>query len=43
MLAEGTPAPAFTLPDQYGNPLSLEDLRERWVVLWWYVRADTPG
>lgn len=43
MLAEGTPAPPFTLPDQHGNPVSLSDLRGRWVVLWWYVRADTPG
>jgi len=43
MLAEGTPAPPFTLPDQHGAPVSLEDLRGRWVVLWWYVRADTAG
>lgn len=43
MLAEGTPAPGFTLPDQHGQPVSLEDLRGRWVVLWWYVEADTPG
>jgi peroxiredoxin Q/BCP len=43
MLAEGTTAPPFRLPDQDGNPVALEDLRGRWVVLWWYVRADTPG
>ncbi len=43
MLAEGTQAPEFTLPDQQGNRVSLSDLRGRWVVLWWFVRADTPG
>ena len=43
MLAEGTAAPPFDLPDQHGNLVSLDDLLGRWVVLWWYVRADTPG
>ena len=43
MLAEQTAAPSFTLPDQNGEPVALEDLRGRWAVLWWYVRADTPG
>lgn len=43
MLAEGTTAPAFNLPDHQGKPVTLDDLRGRWVVLWWYVRADTPG
>ena len=43
MLAEGTPAPEFTLPDQDGNPVSLSDLRGSWVVLWWYPKAATAG
>jgi peroxiredoxin Q/BCP len=43
VLAEGTVAPEFTLPDQDGNPVSLSAFRGRWVVLWWYVEADTPG
>jgi thioredoxin-dependent peroxiredoxin len=43
MLAEGTTAPAFDLPDQKGNRVSLDDLRGRWVVLWWFVEAATPG
>jgi peroxiredoxin Q/BCP len=43
MLAEGTQSPAFTLPDQHGNPVTLDDLRGRWVVLWWFVEADTAG
>jgi len=36
-------APDFTLPDQNGNPVSLHDLRGRWVVLWWFPKAFTEG
>jgi thioredoxin-dependent peroxiredoxin len=43
MLAEGTTAPGFTVSDQDGHPVSLSDLRGRWVLLWWYPMADTPG
>jgi thioredoxin-dependent peroxiredoxin len=43
MLAEGTKAPDFTLPDQEGNMVSLSDLRGRWVVLWWFPKAFTSG
>jgi peroxiredoxin Q/BCP len=43
MLAEGTTAPDFTLPDQHGNPVSLSDFRGRWVVLWWFPEAFTAG
>jgi thioredoxin-dependent peroxiredoxin len=43
MLDEGTPAPAFTLPDQDGNQISLADFAGRTVVLYFYPRADTPG
>jgi len=43
MLDQGTPAPAFTLPDQDGNEVSLADLAGRTVVLYFYPRADTPG
>ncbi len=43
MLAEGTPAPGFTLPDHHGEPVSLEDFRDRWLVLWWFVEASTSG
>ena len=43
MLAEGTKGPSFTLPDQDGNPISLEDLRGRWVVFWWFPEAFTAG
>ena len=43
MLAEGTQAPDFTLPDQDGNKVTLSDLGDSWVVLWWYPKAATPG
>jgi thioredoxin-dependent peroxiredoxin len=43
VLAEGTPAPDFTLPDQHGRPVKMSDLRGRWVVFWWFVQADTAG
>jgi len=43
VLAEGDPAPDFTLPDQEGNPLTLSQLRGTTVVLYFYPRADTPG
>lgn len=36
-------APDFTLPDQNGNSVSLKDFRGKWVVLYFYPRADTPG
>jgi thioredoxin-dependent peroxiredoxin len=43
MPAEGDRAPAFELADQSGETVSLADLRGRWVVLYFYPRADTPG
>ena len=36
-------APEFTLPDQNAEPVSLKDFRGKWVVLYFYPRADTPG
>jgi len=43
MVNEGDNAPAFALPDQDGNVVSLADLAGKWVVLWWYPKASTPG
>lgn len=42
-VAVGERAPAFTVPDQDGNEVSLADFAGRWVVLWWYPAASTPG
>ena len=43
MLEPGTAAPDFTLADQDGGSVTLADLRPRWVLLWWYPKASTPG
>lgn len=40
----GSPAPAFTLSDQRGNQVSLEDFRgKKNVILYFYPKAMTPG
>jgi cytochrome oxidase Cu insertion factor (SCO1/SenC/PrrC family) len=36
-------APDFTLQDENGKEISLQDLRGKTVVLYFYPRADTPG
>ena len=36
-------APEFTSLDQDGNKIALKDYKGRWVVLYFYPRADTPG
>ena len=43
LLREGTPAPAFTLPSSDGRDVSLEDLRGKHVVVYFYPKDDTPG
>ena len=42
-LVVGQPAPEFELPDQDGQLHSLEDYRDRWVVLYFYPKDGTPG
>jgi len=36
-------APEFTLPDQNDHEVALKSLRGKYVVLFFYPRADTPG
>ena len=43
MLEAGTKAPAFTLPDKDGNPVSLSDFAGKKVVLYFYPKDNTPG
>jgi thioredoxin-dependent peroxiredoxin len=42
-LEAGTKAPEFTLPDQDGTPVSLEDFKGQRVLLYFYPADDTPG
>jgi peroxiredoxin Q/BCP len=41
--SSGAPAPDFTLNSQDGKPLSLRDLRGKWVVLYFYPKDFTSG
>ncbi len=43
MIAEGQPAPDFTLPDQDGTPVTLSGLKGSPVVLYFYPKDDTSG
>jgi peroxiredoxin Q/BCP len=41
--ASGTPAPDFSLNSQEGKPVSLHDLRGKWIVLYFYPKDFTSG
>ena len=43
MTLEGAQAPEFDLLDQDGNAVRLSSFRGRWVVLYFYPAAMTPG
>jgi len=43
MVAEGLPAPIFSLPDQDGNTHTLSDYKGKKVLLYFYPKDDTPG
>lgn len=43
MPAVGQKAPTFTLPTQTGTPVSLQQFRGKWVVLYFYPRDMSPG
>jgi peroxiredoxin Q/BCP len=42
-LTVGDKAPALSLPDQSGEPVSLKDFAGKQVVLYFYPKDDTPG
>ena len=42
-IEEGKAAPAFTLNDANGSPVSLADFKGKNVVVYFYPRDDTPG
>ena len=39
----GEIAPDFTLPDQHGNPVSIDGFKGKTVVLYFYPKDNTPG
>ena len=39
----GEPAPPFHLPNQDGVATDLADFRGRYLLLWWYLKANTYG
>jgi peroxiredoxin Q/BCP len=43
MLKIGSKAPAFNLPDQFGETHKLRDYADQWVLLYFYPKDDTPG
>jgi peroxiredoxin Q/BCP len=43
LLQVGSPAPAFSLPNQDGQQISNEALGGDWFVLYFYPKDDTPG
>jgi peroxiredoxin Q/BCP len=43
MVGVGAEAPPFEIEDHRGRPVSLDAFRGRYVVLWFFPKADTPG
>ena len=43
MPAAGAPAPAFSLPNQEGAQVSLDQFKGKWVVLYFYPKDFTSG
>jgi len=42
-IEKGKKAPAFTLPDQDGNKVSLNDFKGKNVILFFYPKDNTSG
>ncbi len=43
VLEVGAQAPAFEMTNQDGKAVKLDDFTGKYVLLWWYPKADTPG
>ena len=43
LLKEGDKAPEFTLPSESGTEISLNDYKNKKIVLWFFPKANTPG
>ncbi len=43
MIKIGDQAPAFSVVNQDGATVSLDQFAGKYVLIWWYPKADTPG
>jgi peroxiredoxin Q/BCP len=43
LLTQGQPAPDFAVTDHTGETVKLSDLAGKYVLLWFFPEADTPG
>src|SRR6478672_12498146 len=43
MIEAGNPFPSFSLPNQDGKTVSLDDFAGKWLVVYLYPKDDTPG
>ena len=43
LIEAGADAPSFSMPNQDGMTVCLDDFAGRYVLLWWYPKASTPG
>jgi len=43
MVQAGTPFPSFSLPNQNGKLVKLNDFAGQWLVVYFYPKDDTPG
>ena len=43
LIDAGTQAPDFALSNQDGAVVKSDDFSGRYVLLWWYPKASTPG
>src|SRR5687767_898008 len=43
MLEVGKPFPPFSLPNQDGKTITLQDFANKWLVVYIYPKDDTPG
>jgi peroxiredoxin Q/BCP len=43
MIAEGRVAPDFAVDTDEGKRVSLRDYQGKWIVLYFFPKADTPG
>jgi len=43
LLEVGSVAPEFNLPNQNNEMISLSNLKNKKIILWFYPKANTPG